>query len=533
MAHRSGGGRDRFGQILRLVGETGTGALICLERRLARSPAASIYSTDRVGVAAKIYHRPAPNQRLKLEAMMRSRPPDPSLRPCHVSFAWPSAILVDGSDQFVGFIMPLAEARAVEAVQVAARCAAADHLNFLMTHLHRFGEALDGVTARDVAVDRRGLVTLTGCDRWWDPKGAVTKRRRLLRPCLSALLASAPTGIPGAAASPEPSLNAALRFELALARGDARLALALWRADPDLRRHEDAPDHVVRMRELGAAIDTIDALLDATPLRLTERLQPADLAALWRGLFYDHPILRLLSDEPPQDPARQHAARQLSAALAHARRESAPLQEAHVIGQGGRRRIATPSARSTPVPRVERRPVGPLLAAPAPVRFIKPTHLSAASDGGPFTGSEGENAPHLTYSLSVETEETAAPMPAEGDWTRIRERALADAFREPLRRVILVITPSQAAQTPPIAVVNRATGAVIAECDGLSGAGPVTIRFDAPTQPVTLALEYRRREGVVDITGPQILHPPVKQRMVGPPAARPVKGARTIGFAQI
>jgi DNA-binding helix-hairpin-helix protein with protein kinase domain len=61
-------------------------------------------------LAAKVYHRPTPEHRAKLQAMLANPPDDPLLAQGQVSIAWPLDLLLapDGSGRLMGFLMPLA-----------------------------------------------------------------------------------------------------------------------------------------------------------------------------------------------------------------------------------------------------------------------------------------------------------------------------------------------------------------------------------------------------------------------------------------
>ena len=85
-----------------------TGARYLLGQELARGGEGAILAIEGVvDVVAKIYQpAPPPGYDGKLTWMLTHPPADPAIAQGFRAFAWPSQLLYDGRDQFVGFLMP-------------------------------------------------------------------------------------------------------------------------------------------------------------------------------------------------------------------------------------------------------------------------------------------------------------------------------------------------------------------------------------------------------------------------------------------
>ena len=80
---------------------------IQLANHIASGGEGEIWTTDKAGFLAKIYHSPNPQQIKKLEYMIKNPPVDNMLSRNHVSIAWPIDLLMEtASNKIVGFIMP-------------------------------------------------------------------------------------------------------------------------------------------------------------------------------------------------------------------------------------------------------------------------------------------------------------------------------------------------------------------------------------------------------------------------------------------
>jgi DNA-binding helix-hairpin-helix protein with protein kinase domain len=83
-----------------------TGQAISLERRIAISGEGEVWTTNRAGYLAKIYHVPTDERVRKLEVMVAYPPQDPNARINHISYAWPRSLLRNAEGNCVGFLMP-------------------------------------------------------------------------------------------------------------------------------------------------------------------------------------------------------------------------------------------------------------------------------------------------------------------------------------------------------------------------------------------------------------------------------------------
>lgn len=661
------------GAVMRLNRGTLSKDLVVLEDCLAISGEASVYATDRPDMVAKLYHKPSEERQRKLEAMIANPPVDPSLRPGHVSFAWPTHLLYDDKDYFVGFAMPrIREARSATALaspKLRRKAAAsglvsgvklgsatwfdlhatAANLAFIVGRLHAAGVVLGDLKTDNILIDRANLVSLIDCDgfqmaspdggtlfpstfvsegysapeligtdlsksardpsadlfslaiivhklllgghphagRWlgggdppdidhiaalgiWIHNGGSWLAPPTSAPAIEGIAPSLfshfdQTFVPGAEdPSQRPDAEEwhealclamsalvrcstvdshyhsaqrecfwcrtaeesgidlfpealadgdhirplAMTFERALARGDARMAVSLWRDHSALRRHRSAPDHVMRIREIGAALDAVDAWLATLTAKDLQKQREDKLLSAWRNLENTHPVLHLLEEEPPRETEISEPARKATEKVHRFLKVNQPLQDktgATVKGRGGRRKAISKNT-APRNPQKSRRPIiGPLLAPPDKVEFVAPRDgISSGEVYGDDTDA------YLTYTLRI------------------------DINAQSERVAVITITPSKPVETLPLRIVNRASGVLIAECDGVTGSAPVKVVFEAPIRPTTIALDYKAASDTVSGSAPLILHPPVKTRMIGTPSGkRNAKGPKLRDLASL
>ncbi|MBF0477563.1 MAG: hypothetical protein HQK59_17415, partial [Deltaproteobacteria bacterium] len=82
------------------------GRQIELRRKISSGGQGSIWTTDRPGCVAKVYHSFDRDCHKKLEIMLKNRPDDPTAGQNHISIAWPVTLLNDHRKRFEGFLMP-------------------------------------------------------------------------------------------------------------------------------------------------------------------------------------------------------------------------------------------------------------------------------------------------------------------------------------------------------------------------------------------------------------------------------------------
>jgi DNA-binding helix-hairpin-helix protein with protein kinase domain len=83
-----------------------SGEWIDLVKEINSSGEGKIYTTNKSGFLAKMYHNPTPERSAKLQVMVNNPPDDPTLSQGHISIAWPKDLLQDSGGSILGFLMP-------------------------------------------------------------------------------------------------------------------------------------------------------------------------------------------------------------------------------------------------------------------------------------------------------------------------------------------------------------------------------------------------------------------------------------------
>jgi DNA-binding helix-hairpin-helix protein with protein kinase domain len=83
-----------------------TGESVDLLKQLNSSGEGVIYTTNKSGFLAKIYHDSTPERIEKLRVMVSNPPVDPTQSQGHISIAWPKYVLEDSDGKPLGFLMP-------------------------------------------------------------------------------------------------------------------------------------------------------------------------------------------------------------------------------------------------------------------------------------------------------------------------------------------------------------------------------------------------------------------------------------------
>jgi hypothetical protein len=248
-----------------------------------------------------------------------------------------------------------------------------------------------------------------------------------------------------------------LAFERALARGDTRMAVELWRGNPVLARSEDLQRLIPQMEHLDAAIHALDQWIDAY-----SRV-PQDIGEL-ASLIEDFPIL--------SDPAlflhEDVAGRSVADTL---------------------KSIATAALTIPPAPSE--------LVQPDPVQTVasQPISVDGHSDAAilvPDTASGidvGESSiPDCSLSYKI-----------ENGWRGLRPARLILAVQKPC-----VI--------PALSLCDEETGAVLLRVPAQRLRGASSMPFDPPERRVTVAL---RPTQVQDKNTVKISAPPKRARTLG------------------
>ncbi len=160
--------------------------LICTNTRqpvnlvavIGRSGEGEVWSTDRPGMCAKIYHADKADRVRKLEVMIAHPPRDPNAHLNHISFAWPQSLLQDGNGAIVGFLMPQIDdsVQLLDVYNPQRRRKVLPGFNWLYLHttamniasimwaIHEAGYVIGDVKPQNILVDNRALPAIIDTD---------------------------------------------------------------------------------------------------------------------------------------------------------------------------------------------------------------------------------------------------------------------------------------------------------------------------------------------------------------------------------
>lgn len=286
----------------------------------------------------------------------------------------------------------------------------------------------------------------------------------------------------------DPLAPLALAFERALARGDARMALELWRENDVLAGHRALRRYAPRMAEIGAALDAFDGWRALYLAGLQAETGPdwLRLARLWESA----PALadaRLIAGEdvagrPASEVASEVAERALAIPLAPPERLLVTPPEILRAAEARRETMADAAARTDAATMDAATPDERDLDIPPPPRSLAETARGAAPDAPPLA---------LRYSI--------------------------DAGWAGLRPAMLTLALPRSGRLPALALVCEETGAVALLIPaGRRPAGAQSVPFEQPERRTQLIL---RTVGAGEAARVAIEHPPASRRRVG--AARP------------
>ncbi|WP_448564090.1 protein kinase domain-containing protein [Trichothermofontia sp.] len=161
-------------------------ALICTHTRqvvnlvaeIGRSGEGEVWSTDRPGLCAKIYHADRADRIRKLEVMIAHPPRDPNAHLNHISFAWPQSLLQDHNGAIVGFLMPQINnsVQLLDVYNPQRRRKVLPGFNWLYLHttamniasilwaIHEAGYVVGDVKPQNILVDNRALPAIIDTD---------------------------------------------------------------------------------------------------------------------------------------------------------------------------------------------------------------------------------------------------------------------------------------------------------------------------------------------------------------------------------
>ncbi len=151
---------------------------VSLGNKIASSGEGEVWETNFSGILAKIYHDSTPERIDKLKAMLANPPIDPMASKNHISIAFPQDLLLDGSGNCVGFLMPVVRSsRELPSIyHPRLRKRNAPGFNWYYLHvtalntawiiqaIHEKGYVLGDIKPQNILVNDRALVAVIDTD---------------------------------------------------------------------------------------------------------------------------------------------------------------------------------------------------------------------------------------------------------------------------------------------------------------------------------------------------------------------------------
>ena len=138
----------------------------------------TVWTTNRKGYLAKIYHKISQEQARKLELMIANPPKNPTAGQNHISISWPTDLIKDHQKRCVGFLMPqITDAKEMICVYLPANriqkaprfnwyCLHIIALNFIsiIKEIHDKNYIIGDINTKNILVNDRSLVSLIDTD---------------------------------------------------------------------------------------------------------------------------------------------------------------------------------------------------------------------------------------------------------------------------------------------------------------------------------------------------------------------------------
>ncbi|MBE9143240.1 DUF1036 domain-containing protein [Planktothrix mougeotii] len=151
---------------------------ISLVKQVGQGGEGTVWTTNRRGYLAKIYHKISPDKVKKLELMIKNPPNNPTAGQNHTSISWPTDLIKDHQNRCVGFLMPqITDAKEMICVYLPVSrikdfprsnwyCLHIIALNFIsiIKEIHDKNYIIGDINTKNILVNERSLVSLIDTD---------------------------------------------------------------------------------------------------------------------------------------------------------------------------------------------------------------------------------------------------------------------------------------------------------------------------------------------------------------------------------
>lgn len=154
------------------------GQSISLVKQIGQGGEGTVWTTNRKGYLAKIYHKISQDQVKKLEVMIANPPKNPTAGQKHIAISWPTDLIKDHQKRCVGFLMPQITGakemiyvyhpkyRITDAPRFNWYCLHIIALNFIyiIKEIHAKNYIIGDINTKNILVNDRSLVSLIDTD---------------------------------------------------------------------------------------------------------------------------------------------------------------------------------------------------------------------------------------------------------------------------------------------------------------------------------------------------------------------------------